>query len=405
MIMLTVLVGEPALSPAGLARLQKRLTALDVAAPLVGAQWWYLVGTEGAALDAAEATLLAELFAARAVTATDANHALWVTPRQGTLSPWASKAKDILVIAGLSVVTRLERVLCYQFASAEPAAAAAHARVLCDRMTQRVVRQQTELASQFVDGAARPLATVALGTDALAALRHANNSLGLALTEDEVVYLADAYRTLQRDPTDAELMMFAQANSEHCRHKIFNARWIIDGAAQPASLFGMIRNTHALHPGGVLSAYKDNAAIIAGSTATRVFPDAGGHYRGFVEPAHILAKVETHNHQRQSVRLLVRQPALAARSATKVRPGAVANPRPASSVLRFQTCAYPKPWSHGSQPPMRGSVSPIALRRRSTSCLKRRWAAPHLITNLAGLVSVVTFARLNWQQLRAMAAG
>jgi phosphoribosylformylglycinamidine synthase len=118
----------------------------------------------------------------------------------------------------------------------------------------------------------------------------------LALTEDEVVYLADAYRSLQRDPTDAELMMFAQANSEHCRHKIFNARWTIDGAAQPASLFGMIRNTHALHPGGVLSAYKDNAAVIAGSTATRVFPDATGHYRAVAEPAHILAKVETHNH-------------------------------------------------------------------------------------------------------------
>ncbi len=293
-----VLVGEPAHSSAGLLRLQQKLNAAGVGETLLASHWWYLLSTS-APLPSVQVALLHELLEARAATSADDVRRLWVAPRQGTLSPWASKAMDILTIAGLTTVTRIERVLGYQFSAAVPALAAAQAAVICDRMTQQLILQRTALAGQFVEAPARSLITVALGGDALtalAALRHANSTLGLALSDDELQYLTKAYQSLGRDPTDAELMMFAQANSEHCRHKIFNAEWTLDGAAQPASLFGMIRNTHALHPDGVLSAYKDNAAVITGPTATRIFPAADGHYREVCEPAHILAKVETHNH-------------------------------------------------------------------------------------------------------------
>jgi phosphoribosylformylglycinamidine synthase len=149
----------------------------------------------------------------------------------------------------------------------------------------------------FAQAEPAPLTCVDLLGGGRAALATANRELGLALAEDEIDYLTDCFTRLARNPTDVELMMFAQANSEHCRHKIFNADWVIDGVPQDRSLFAMIRHTHACHPGNVLSAYSDNAAVMSGFPAGRFFPDpADGQYRYHIEPVHILMKVETHNH-------------------------------------------------------------------------------------------------------------
>ncbi len=220
----------------------------------------------------------------------------WVLPRPGTISPWSSKATDILHICGLEVVERIERGIEYCITSTAPLAGRRQRLLpLYDRMTQ-VLLAEGETADIFRHRPPTPLTTVPLREKGEEALRQANVALGLALSDDEIDYLAKRFGELGRDPTDTELMMFAQANSEHCRHKIFNARWIIDGKPQDASLFQMIRNTAEQSPAGILSAYKDNAAVMEGPR-TQVFlrgPDHLWRYRR--EPAHILMKVETHNH-------------------------------------------------------------------------------------------------------------
>ena len=163
-------------------------------------------------------------------------------------------------------------------------------------MTETALLDRSEAARLFVKEETRPLRTVSLasGRDALVA---ANSELGLALSDDEIDYLVKNFAALGRDPTDVELMMFAQANSEHCRHKIFNADWIIDGERQPKSLFAMIRNTHEKNPRGVLSAYRDNAAVMEGALGKRYFPNPENDVYGAIdEPIDILMKVETHNH-------------------------------------------------------------------------------------------------------------
>ena len=224
-----------------------------------------------------------------------------VLPRFGTVSPWASKATDIAHVCGLSQIARIERGIAYYVAASQALTAAdraAIAAVIHDRMTESVVDTVEGAAALFSHHAAKPLATVPVLAQGRAALERANADLGLALSEDEIDYLVAAFTDqLRRDPTDVELMMFAQANSEHCRHKIFNADWIVDGQRSEKSLFGMIRNTHRLNPHGVLSAYRDNAAVIEGSPGRRWFAQAGdGNYEGSDEPIDILMKVETHNH-------------------------------------------------------------------------------------------------------------
>ena len=215
-----------------------------------------------------------------------------VVPRPGTVSPWASKATDIFHRCGLGTVARVERGVRWYFEGGRPT----DFRALHDQMTQ-VLLFDDDFTVLDVPGAPRPLTRIALGGEPRAALEAANLRLGLALSADEVDYLAAAFAGLRRDPTDAELMMFAQANSEHCRHKIFNADWLIDGVAQPKTLFGMIRNTfQAANGEGVLSAYADNAAVVEGSRATRFFPGADRVYRPLHDDAHLLMKVETHNH-------------------------------------------------------------------------------------------------------------
>ncbi len=225
-----------------------------------------------------------------------------VIPRPGTISPWSSKATDIARNCGLDAVSRIERGVGYRLvpsradrpftpAELEPLHALLH-----DRMTEVVAGELDAARALFMHYPPRPLSSVPLLREGRSALARANAELGLALANDEIEYLEASFRRMGRDPTDVELMMFAQANSEHCRHKIFNASWIIDGVAQEKSLFGMIRHTHATHPDGTVVAYADNAAVMEGTTAKRFFPGPDGRYAARDALTHTLMKVETHNH-------------------------------------------------------------------------------------------------------------
>ncbi len=222
---------------------------------------------------------------------------LLVVPRPGTISPWSSKSTDIAHNCGLNKIVRIERGLIYRVEGvSQPQLGQLHP-LLHDRMTESVLENTQQAKILFETHQPKPLVCVDLLTLGRQALVEANLSLGLALAEDEIDYLFERFNDLKRNPTDVELMMFAQANSEHCRHKIFNASWTIDNEDRDISLFNMIRNTHHLNPEGVLSAYSDNAAVMEGHNAGRFFPDAESQvYQYHQEPIHILIKVETHNH-------------------------------------------------------------------------------------------------------------
>ena len=222
---------------------------------------------------------------------------LVVVPRPGTISPWSSKATDILQRCGLTAVKRVERGVSWTLeGDLSPAQRDHAAHLLHDRMTEAVLTELAEAEVLFETHTPRPVGTVPVLSQGREALEQANNALGLALAADEIDYLLAAFRGLGRDPRDVELMMFAQANSEHCRHKIFNASWTIDGVDQARSLFSMIRNTHELHPNFTLSAYKDNAAVVEGRQAARLWVNDERVYEAISEPTHLLMKVETHNH-------------------------------------------------------------------------------------------------------------
>ncbi|MCK8563922.1 phosphoribosylformylglycinamidine synthase [Yersinia ruckeri] len=224
---------------------------------------------------------------------------LLVTPRPGTISPWSSKATDIAHNCGLSQVLRLERGLAFYIDAAELTEAQWQQLgiLLHDRMMETVFTDLQQAAQLFAHHQPAPVQRVDILGEGRVALEQANTRLGLALAEDEIDYLLTAFTGLGRNPTDIELYMFAQANSEHCRHKIFNADWVIDGVVQPKTLFKMIKNTFEQTPDYVLSAYKDNAAVMEGSQVGRFFPaPESGVYDYHQEAAHILMKVETHNH-------------------------------------------------------------------------------------------------------------
>ena len=228
-------------------------------------------------------------------------HLYVVAPRPGTISPWSSKATDIAHICGLAKVQRIERAVAYWVdlggTSPTPAQTKVLGARLHDRMTQVVFPTLPELEVLFSHATPRPVATVPVLAQGHSALVAANTALGLALTDEEIHYLFKSFTGLGRDPHDVELMMFAQANSEHCRHKIFNATWEIDGSVRDRSLFQMIKNTYELHPDGVLSAYKDNAAVLVGHPGGRFYSDPKtGEYTAHPQDIHILCKVETHNH-------------------------------------------------------------------------------------------------------------
>lgn len=225
-----------------------------------------------------------------------------VTPRCGTISPWSSKATDIVHGCGLEDIHRIERGTAFFLSKSdgrplteEELARAATA--LHDRMTESVFYSMEDAEGLFYQETPASLSTIDVIEGGKQALLKADHELGLALSDDELAYVVDSFSALGRNPTDVELMMFAQVNSEHCRHKIFNANWVVDGAAQDKSLFDMIRKTSERSPEGILSAYHDNAAVLQGYEAIRFYPDANTReYIHTVEHAHINIKVETHNH-------------------------------------------------------------------------------------------------------------
>jgi phosphoribosylformylglycinamidine synthase len=291
--------GAPALSPFRLEHLLRALRAQDPRVTGLDCCWQHFID-ESRPLAEPERELLGKLltYGPRARPAAQAGQRVLVTPRVGTESPWSSKATDILHVCGLDAVRRVERGTLYYIDStatlglSELRQLAAH---LHDRMTESIWIESInspgpiEPQGLFHAAAARPLRTVSFGADGHAALGKVNRDWGLALSSDEIDYLVGAFGKLQRDPTDAELMMFAQANSEHCRHKIFNAEFIVDGEPMPLSLFAMIRATYTSNSSGVLSAYRDNAAVIEGGSATRFFADpATRRYTGVREPVDLL---------------------------------------------------------------------------------------------------------------------
>ena len=294
--------GPAALSAFRLAKLLERLRALEPSVSALDARFMHFIAASRA-LSAHEHTVLEQLLTYEPRLPRPPQEAagepLLIVPRAGTISPWSSKATDIAQVCGLAEVERIERGIEYRLHALQPLGAERLVRLapaLIDRMTERALLRANWSLVLASHGPPRPLERVSLAAGR-AALEQADGRLGLALAPEEIDYLLESFRRLQRDPTDVELMMFAQANSEHCRHKIFNARWIIDGSAREESLFDMIRYTHARNPAGVLSAYRDNAAVIAGTAGVRYFPDPqSGIYSGSVEPIDILMKVETHNH-------------------------------------------------------------------------------------------------------------
>ncbi|OZY85994.1 phosphoribosylformylglycinamidine synthase [Cellvibrio mixtus] len=295
-----ILRGAPALSSF---RTQKLLTTLQQRVPAVtgvSSEFVHFANLS-ALLSAEQQQVLQQLLTYGPKVEGEVNHdgeLFLVVPRLGTISPWASKATDIAKNTGLDAVKRVERGVAYYVQGAISATdRAAIIAVLHDRMVETVFDSLDAAAQIFTTQEPAPQTSVDILGGGRAALVAANKSLGLALAEDEIDYLVDAFQTLGRNPVDVELMMFAQANSEHCRHKIFNASWTIDGVEQERSLFKMIKNTNEVGGEDVLSAYADNAAVVVGHEAGRFYPNPETKaYEYHQEPIHLLMKVETHNH-------------------------------------------------------------------------------------------------------------
>lgn len=263
----------------------------------IAAHYVYFVQTTAALSDDDKQRLISLLCQGESVEAEYVENDFILVPRKGTQTPWSSQVTEVCHSVGLAQVSRVERGVVYHLTLAEGGSLEQVIEALRDPLTEDVLESTADAIDFFAFDEAGPLGRVAVMEEGRAALEEANSSLGLALAEDEIDYLCERFTELGRNPTDAELMMFAQANSEHCRHKIFNASWTIDGEVAEKSLFGMIRNTFQTHPGQVLSAYKDNAAVTEGYTAPRFFPNAAtGVYQENEEPVHLVMKVETHNH-------------------------------------------------------------------------------------------------------------
>lgn len=293
--------GAPALSPFRSRKLHTRLQDIVPAVEHVYAEFMHFTDLEFPLSESDQAVLDRLLTYGPSVSAEEPDGVLFlVVPRPGTLSPWSSKATDIARNCGLRQIRRIERGIAYYVKANRKLSLEQREKIaalLHDRMTQKVFHEMGGAELLFHTDEPRTLNRVPVLSGGRQALVDANRSLGLALAEDEIDYLVKSFSDLERDPTDVELMMFAQANSEHCRHKIFNASWDIDGEGQEKSLFAMIRNTFEMNSEGVLSAYKDNASVIAGSCGGRFFPEPEtGVYRYHEEDIHILMKVETHNH-------------------------------------------------------------------------------------------------------------
>ncbi|HHS1826489.1 TPA: phosphoribosylformylglycinamidine synthase [Neisseria meningitidis] len=294
--------GVTALSDFRVEKLLQKAAALGLPEVKLSSEFWYFVGSEKT-LDAATVEKLQALLAAQSVEQTpearEGLHLFLVTPRLGTISPWASKATNIAENCGLAGIERIERGMAVWLEGAlTDEQKQQWAALLHDRMTESVLPDFQTASKLFHHLESETFSTVDVLGGGKEALVKANTEMGLALSADEIDYLVENYQALQRNPSDVELMMFAQANSEHCRHKIFNADFILNGEKQPKSLFGMIRDTHNAHPEGTVVAYKDNSSVIEGAKIERFYPDAAENqgYRFHEEDTHIIMKVETHNH-------------------------------------------------------------------------------------------------------------
>ena len=294
--------GAAALSAFRIAKIRDQAATLGVTLSRVEARFWHFLEVDGPLDAAADSQIDATLAygSASDVPAAEAVQIV-VTPRPGTISPWSSKATDILRNSGLAQLKRIERGVAYRLLDAAGAPLAEATLnsllpLLHDRMIEAVLPSLDAATVLFRHVPPREMTAVDVLAGGRAALVAANRDLGLALSDDEVDYLVENFTRMGRNPSDVELMMFAQANSEHCRHKIFNASWVIDGKDESKSLFGMIRDTHAAHPEGTVVAYSDNSSVIEGATIDRFYPRADGSYAYSEELTHVLMKVETHNH-------------------------------------------------------------------------------------------------------------
>jgi phosphoribosylformylglycinamidine synthase len=282
-----------------------------------------------------------------------------VVPRPGTISPWSSKATDIFHNCGLNKVRRVERGIVWRLTHEGPAldgeTLAALGALLHDPMTQSVVPRVEDAGILFRAGEPGALRRLPLSERGVEALRDANNAMGLALSSEEIDYLVDAFKSRGRNPTDVELMMFAQANSEHCRHKIFNAQWTLDDVLREDSLFDLIRATYSAAPGRVISAYTDNAAVMRGYSASRFCPNSVNRlYEHFHEDVHLVMKVETHNGHLTSSRGGHR--------------GRGRNPRRGSDRNRRQTNGRPDRICGIQSPPSRATAALGRTQRRAGTC-------------------------------------
>ncbi|GAB1263702.1 phosphoribosylformylglycinamidine synthase [Aurantivibrio infirmus] len=295
--------GAPALSEFRCQKLLQSVQALDKSIIGLNANYVHFIFYHGSEPTAEQLSILQKLLeygpqqqAQTQPANSQSKDTLVVVPRAGTISPWASKATDIAHNVGLTDVARIERGIQYTIYGSDTSIANVSG-LLHDRMVENVYSDCEQVSVLFKNEAPSPASAINILEQGKQALIDANNSLGLALADDEIDYLLESYQGLNRNPIDVELMMFAQANSEHCRHKIFNASWTIDDEEQSQSLFQMIKNTNVLGGDNVLSAYADNAAVVTGNIAGRFYPDPETKtYRYQQEPIHLLMKVETHNH-------------------------------------------------------------------------------------------------------------
>jgi len=275
--------------------LQVKISQAQSGLNLLGAEFIHFADLNDALTDEQTNHLNHLLSYTQDLSVNNAKSTLIITPRLGTISPWSSKATDIVHLCDINKINRIERGIAYHFDD-EITNKAQVLTVIMDKMTESVLESIDDARTIFDNFEPQPFAQVDILTKGKSALEHTNIELGLALSDGEIDYLVDSFAKLQRNPTDIELMMFAQANSEHCRHKIFNADWTIDGQEQAKSLFAMIRNTYHQHPEGLLSVYSDNSAVMAGYQGERFYANEQGSYQSSNEHRAILMKVETHNH-------------------------------------------------------------------------------------------------------------
>ncbi len=355
--------GGAALSAFRIEKINERLRAIQPGLTVASARYWHFVETD-TELDPDDRVTLIRLltYGPLAPSAPVSARTILVTPRLGTISPWSSKATDIARQCGLRAVWRIERGTAYAIDGRGDAASIAG--VLHDRMTETVLDSLEGADELFHHFTPRPSTPIDLAGRGRVAVEEANASFGLALSPDEIDYLVDYFTRRKRNPTDVELTMFAQANSEHCRHKIFNASWVIDGEPRAESLFSMIRSTHQANPQGTIVAYSDNAAVMEGRIARRFHVDPlTGRYGYQIDLTHTLMKVETHNHPTA----ISPFPGAATGSGGEIRDegatGRGSKPKAGLcgfSVSNLRIPGYVRPWEGPEQRPDR-IASPLAI--------------------------------------------